>query len=460
MPQKVHQEPARARDGQGVWVQQQLTGRFRREIADARAAIEDCTMRLIPCIAVFLLGPLLFAHEAFSAPKPGRAAEKIRSSEPSAVRNYQSQHFLIHTDLSAAEAHELLKQLEAELKLISAYWGRPPSGVIEGYVANDFASWPEDYVSQMDPTGVAKIREGAGVCIGKVMSSGNRFVAKCRLFAVARDAQGGQVPLHEAVHAYCQQTFGRSGPRWYAEGMAELGHYWIDNRKGVNAPDVVIRYLCKEKPRKIEELIVTESSTGGTWQDYAWWWFLCHLLENNPNYSAEFRALGPELLAGKDTGFRQVFGAKIDELTFEYDFFLEHLEAGYRVDLCSWDWKRKFFALGPGRSVSATIQANRGWQPSGLTVTAGAKYEYVASGNWSAGKKSEETDADGAADGRGRLVGVLMKGFQLGKEIELGQSGSFIAPSAGNLYLRCRCDWAKIADNSGRIAVKFKSEKK
>jgi hypothetical protein len=411
-----------------------------------------CTMRAMARFAGVFLCCLLLSHAAFSAPKPGRTGEKGRAADQAVVRNFQSQHFLIHTDLSSAEAHELLKQLESELKTIAAYWGRPASGILECNVVQDLSNWPENLQNAMEPEGIAKIREGAGVCISSSRASKDRFVAKSHVYAVAKD----NVPLHEAVHGYCWQTFGRCGPRWYAEGMAELGKCWVNGQKGVNANPVLIKFLRESEPRKIQDLIVTDANPGGSWKDYAWWWFLCHLLENNTNYSAQFRALGPELLAGKDTGFRQIFGAKIDELTFEYDFFLQHLEAGYRVDLCSWDWKRKFFALGAGRTVSATIQANRGWQPSGLTTAADVKYEYSATGTWTVGKESKAVDADGAADGQGRLVGVLMKGYHLGKEFELGRSGSFTAPSAGNLYLRCCCDWTKIADNSGRIVVKLK----
>ena len=386
-----------------------------------------------------------------------RTAKRVRAADASVVQDYSSPHFLVHTDLPAKEARELLHELEMELKLIAGYWGRPPSGLLECYVASDFSTWPREVVSQMEPDGVAKIREGAGVCVGRVMSSGNRFLAKCRVYAVARDSQGGQVPLHEAVHGYCQQTFGRTGPRWYAEGMAELGHYWINNKKGVNAPDVVIRYLREAKRRRIEDLIVTNKTTGGTWQDYAWWWFLCHLLENNPNYTKDFRLLGIELLNGKNTGFEQVFGPRIEELTFEYELFLKHLQPGYRVDLCAWDWNRKFFGLtSSSRTVSAVVQSNRGWQPSGAIVAADAQYAYSAAGTWRIHNSKENIGANGTADGAGRLVGAVMKGHKLGEEFELGESGNFTATSDGNLYLRCRVAWNEIADNSGRVTVKLR----
>jgi hypothetical protein len=220
---------------------------------------------------------------------------------------------------------------------------------------------------------------------------------------------------------------------------------------------VVIEYLKKARPRPLESLIVDVEELGGTWQDYAWWWMLCHLLENNPNYSAAFRALGPELLMGKDTGFRQIFGAQIRELKFEFKLLRDHLETGYRVDLCYWDWKKKFSSLtAQGRPYSVTLQANRGWQPSGVTVAADTEYAYSVTGTWRTAKDAEPVTAKGADDGAGRLVGVIMKDYKLGEEFELGDTGTFTAPADGNLYLRCRTDWTKVGDASGRVTAKFK----
>ncbi len=380
-----------------------------------------------------------------------RSVKKNPPAATSGVQDFTSPHFLIHTDLTPTEARELLKQLETVVKLIGTYWGRPPSGVLECYVVKDLDAWPSEKVNAMEPGGLAKIREGAGVCITRTLSSGNRFMAKACIYTISKDG----VPLHEAVHGYAGQTFGRTGPHWYAEGMAELGHYWVNGQKGVNASPVVIQYLRKCPRRSLAQLLVCDEELGGTWEDYAWWWTLCHFLDNNPNYSADFRALGPQLLAGKDTGFRQVFGAKAKELAFEYEFFLQHLEAGYRVELCGWDWKRKAFSLISGRSVMTAVQAGRGWQPAGLIVADGTAYQYNATGTWRTGKDDDAVDADGGDGGQGRLVGVVMKDYQLGEEFKLGKSGSFTAKGDGNLYLRCRDAWNKLADNSGRISVKL-----
>ena len=401
---------------------------------------------------VVVLTVLLGLGAVESRAEKARTGKKAREAESTGVQSYSSLHFLVYTDLSPNAARDLLKQLETVLRLISTYWGRQPSGILECYVAKDITQWPEDILSRLESEGVAKIRNGEGVMLGVTMTRGNRMAAKARVFAAAQDG----IPLHESVHGYCQQTFGHTGPLWYAEGMAELGHYWLNERKGVNASPSVVRFLKESTPRSIDEVAVSDERIGGTWQDYAWWWFLCHLLENNPNYTADFRALGMDILNGKSTSFQKVFDSRRKELTFEYDFFLQHLDVGYRVDLCSWDWKRKFFALTINRSGSAIVQANRGWQPSNISVSAKTTYEYTATGTWRPGKKAGSVDSDGAEDGTGKLVAVVMKDYQLSDEVELGASGEFTAPSSGNLYLRCRTPWNKLTENSGKINVKFK----
>src|SRR5262249_16184947 len=96
---------------------------------------------------------------------PAAAQTSGRKKEPApvapfALDAFNSTHILLHTVLSPVEAKELLGRLEKMLALISAYWRRPPSGVIECYVAKDIKRWPADLI---DPHGRAKIEQGAGV---------------------------------------------------------------------------------------------------------------------------------------------------------------------------------------------------------------------------------------------------------------------------------------------------------
>ena len=81
------------------------------------------------------------------------------NADVAAPADYRSRHFLMHTDLPPEEANELLGRLETMLTLISDYWGRPPSGVIECYVVRNLDQWPP---ASMAPEGRARSRGERG----------------------------------------------------------------------------------------------------------------------------------------------------------------------------------------------------------------------------------------------------------------------------------------------------------
>jgi hypothetical protein len=374
-----------------------------------------------------------------------RADSDVSAGTPREVR---SPHFLLHTDLLPRETDERLERLETMLRLISAYWGRPMQGVIECYVVRDLDNFPTD---TMSPAGVSGIRTHGGITLMRTVTDGRRYLAKSVVYADQRS----EVLQHEAVHAYCHHTFGRAGPVWYSEGMAEMGHNWIEGDAAVRAESRVAEFLREHPPKSLQETLSPLQVTGDCWQNYAARWALCHFLSHDPNYASQFLTLGKGFLAGQETSFEQVYSAKDRELFFAYLLFLKHVSPGYRVDLCTWNWKQKFAALRPGQTLRTTVAAGRGWQATGLTVRPGMQYAYAATGNWRISGSDAVVDANGVRGGRGRLVGVLMNDYRLGDEFALGTEGTLHVSAAGNLYVRCRNAWNDLAEDSGQIAVQF-----
>lgn len=366
-------------------------------------------------------------------------------------KTYTSRNFIVHTDLSQEDAKELLERLETMLGLISTYWGRRNVKPIECFVVEDLTNWPRD---ALPPEGVAKVREGAGVTLSEVITIGNRFDANAKVYAVADRG----TPQHEAVHAYCAQAFGTTGPVWYSEGMAEMGQYWRKGDSSVQIHEVVLKYLQITEPKSLNDIVNAQSITGDSWENYAWRWALCHLLANNKNYQARFRPLGLDLLQKKNTTFESVYGAMADEIVFEYLLFLQNIEQGYRVDLCSWDWRAKPRKLRGKRPHKSTIEAGEGWQPTRASVEAGLEYEYTTEGTWQVEKDGTELDADGDKEGKGKLVGVVFDNYQLSEPIELGAYGTFTAPAEGQLFLRCQDAWGSIADNKGKMEFQIREK--
>jgi hypothetical protein len=171
-----------------------------------------------------------------------------------APRDVRSRNFLLHTDLNDKDAEDLLERLETMLRLISKYWDQPNRKTIECYVVKDLNNWPPNSI---DPVGLASIQGKAGVTATRVRSLGRQFDAKSIVYAYANRG----TPQHEAVHAYCGQTFGRTGPLWYSEGMAEMGNYWKEGDASVNCGDYVVRYIHSTPPKTLNAIVNSKEVT-------------------------------------------------------------------------------------------------------------------------------------------------------------------------------------------------------
>jgi hypothetical protein len=366
--------------------------------------------------------------------------------EPRLVR---SAHFAFLTDVSDREAKIILDKLERMAGLLEKYFGRGPAGPIEGFIVRDLAVFPPGTLAEA--AGVAKIREGAGICFNARL--GNQ--RKATLYSCVDHG----VIQHECTHGFCHMTFGSTGPTWLAEGVAELGNYWKDGELGVDVEPVVMGYLQRAQPKRgLLEIAVPGRTPSGTWQDYAWRWALCHMLAFNPNYGDRFKPLAIALMEEQPgVSFESVYGPVAKQVSFEYDQFLRHVGNGYRADLVAWPWKARFRKLQAAASLEAKVKARAGWQSSGVEVEQAGTYACAADGSWRTAAAGEPCTAAGDAAGRGRLEGALLAetdaGFTLSAPFALGEKGTFTAPEDGRLFLRCADDWTQLGDNDGEIEI-------
>lgn len=364
----------------------------------------------------------------------------LLSDDPGDPRELRSDHFVLYTDVSDRSGQILLAKLETMFELISGYYSARPSTAIECYVVRDLRKWPR---GKLAPRGIAKIAEPAGI----TLISSNGRTTKATVYSCDKHS----IVQHEAIHAFCVQTFGSSGPVWYSEGMAEMGQYWIPGERAVNIDPVVIDYLTHAKPKKLADIVAADQITGDSWRAYAWRWALCYLLASNPNYERRFKKLGLNIMTGKPDSFDDAFGRSARQISFEYDFFVKSFGNGYRADLCAWEWNTKCSNLTSTGRVKHSVDAQRGWQATKLLVRTGVSYDYVALGNWKVDGSGDVT-ADGNEAGEGRLIGMVFYGdHQQSEPFELGQKGSFVGQYEGQLYVRCRDNWTELSDNQGRI---------
>ena len=403
---------------------------------------------LLVCFAGLMLSPEPLLAQA-------KTKRSKKDAAPSGVADYQSKNFMVRTDLPPDEAKDLLKRLETMLGLIEKYFEHKLNSPIGMIVVKDLKAWPREVVSQFDRNGLRSIEDGGGLTIGQTLQSnatGQVLDAKAVVYAVADRG----TPQHEAVHAYCVLSFGRTGPTWYSEGMAEIGQYWTDKGQGVHCHDIVMKFLKSQDPKELTEIVDVADSTGDSWENYAWRWVLCHMLANNPNYAPRFKPLGLGLLNGKDVTFQSVYGAMAKEINFEYQFFLRHIDQGFRADLCAWDWKAKYPPCKGSTAFTAKVDATKGWQPSRISVEADQSYDFSSSGTWKTSSAGKAVDAEGGDEGAGRLVGIIFDDYKLSEPFNLGAYGTFKPPQSGNLMLRCEDKWNELADNSGKLQVRLK----
>lgn len=377
------------------------------------------------------------------------------SDEPVKPREVRSARAILKTDVSERQAQIILAKLERLIPLLEKYFGKRMEALITGFVVRDISQWPAD--SFPDAEGRQKIEQRGGLHVPKPLGRQRQSIIYCT------DDHG--TVQHESTHAYCYLAFGETGPTWLAEGIAELGSYWKEGQTEVDIEPHVLRYLQNSSPkRKLLEIAVPGRVPFGqaSWKDYAWRWALCHLLSTNPNYSKRFKPLAIGLMTQQPkASFETVYGPVAREISFEYDFFLEHFDNGFRADLCAWQWNKKSQFLRSAGTAKTTVTARYGWQATGIRVEQGQSYEVVADGKWKiVAEGKTESDADGDADGRGRLMGVVMTEYQLSPAFPLGAQKTFIAPASGDLYLRCQDEWNRLADNDGELNVTVKRSAK
>lgn len=426
----------------------------------------------------------LILPSAFPARGGGPSTEL---SESCVIRKHESRHFVVFTDLRDAEASQMMANLERALRVVSRYWARRLEGQIECYLVKDLDRWPRGALPH--PAARVLLRRVGGGTQSHAMREGSRSRKRARIFC--RTSPG--IAEHEVAHAYCTQVFGTCGPDWYSEGMAQLASFHQAGDPAVRSPDKTIDAVRRASRLTVDTVVTDRSFTAplsatfarlaesrraarptkegvsdyGTWREgdddvvrraeasYAASWALCHLMTHHSQYSKRFRRMGRRLLAGHDVNFKRMFAGRNAQIGFEFAFFVDHVEPGYRVDLCEWDWDSRSVSLESGGSLTVEIRADRGYQSARIQVAGGCRYAFRSTGTWTIEPRSRPVTADGNPDGAGRLVGVLLDDLTLTPPFDMGTEGTFRARQSGRLFVRCRDNWSALADNSGTVRLRL-----
>jgi hypothetical protein len=310
--------------------------------------------------------------------------------------------------------------------------------------------------------------------------------------------------LHEGVHGFMFSLVGENGAPWYIEGMAEMlgTHRWHDGRLELpvfpNNPDdffklsrieMVQRDFAAHRARQFGNVLGIVSKEFLEVEPYAWSWAAVAFLDGHPRYHDRFRKT-PELLKSPghfNLKLHELYNDDFDRLVEEWQVFIADIDYGY-------DFERTAIDFTPGKpletvSATATVEADRGWQNSGLALEAGKTYKLTASGRFqlATNPKPWISEAGGVSIHylQGKPLGILLAAVRPNMPLEIGKVptsdedsdgaphgaisaflkpivvglGTTIAPTeSGTLYFRVNDSAGQLFDNAGHVDVQVSAD--
>ena len=304
--------------------------------------------------------------------------------------------------------------------------------------------------------------------------------------------------LHEGTHGFMYTRLGGTGATWYMEGIAErlvthdeqdgrivLGHFPVAREevpmlariKLVQDAVTAGRRLSLDDVRALSyrEFVQNEA--------YAWVWSAAAFLDEHPVYRQRFRELQRHVRATDfDAAFERLFAADRQACEVEWALFVDTLEHGHDVPRTALDFS-------PGTpwqtgSQEIVVQADRGWQNTGLWLEAGRAYKLRASGRYQVANEPRpwwcEPGGVTIRYYRGAPLGILqaavwgeedsaampddqsaggeadeLSGFL--QPTNVGLRARVVAPAGGTLYLRVNDSAGELDDNAGTLQVRIEA---
>jgi hypothetical protein len=292
--------------------------------------------------------------------------------------------------------------------------------------------------------------------------------------------------LHEATHAYMLAFPNLDLPVSYLEGMAEhFGTHRLsdgklrtrvmpNNRADFRGHDRL--FLIRRDVKRREIPAVFDISE---WQppdfrlfneSYAWAWGATIFFDQNPRTRDRFARLAKSItdpLAWRK--FQIELKPIAREIGTEWTLFATDAWEGYDFERLAIDFRDGQPLDQPHR---VEIQANRGWQSSGVLVTQGDRLTITATGQFTLADKPKPwvSEADGITfryhNGRplGQLLATIRPTVVDDADTRepmldvrpLGGKSQFKAARTGTLYLRLNEHPGELADNRGQVTVEIR----
>jgi len=297
--------------------------------------------------------------------------------------------------------------------------------------------------------------------------------------------------IHEGTHSFMLRFFQGAGPPWYMEGMAELlaTHQWDGMNLTLRAfpvdktdvpfwgrVKIIKDDVAANRAKMIEEVMQYGSNAHLNVEAYGWSWAAAKFLDQHPQFQETFRKQFNK--AGDSSpqfsiNLVEAYGNEWFKVRQQWQLFVMNMEYGYDITREAIDDVPRQQYSEIARDQTFQIQANRGWQSTGLAVAKGMKIQVAGSGRFVIHQEQSGDDVmptlwESEANGisiryhNGKPIGTLLVAIDnlnqtgltgLVSSGAIGTGGEIEIPQDGVLYFRINDHPAELAENSGELEV-------
>ena len=205
--------------------------------------------------------------------------------------------------------------------------------------------------------------------------------------------------LHEGTHAVMNRIFGRVGPVWYREGIAEMlgTHQYQNGKLTLNVfprhrdeveywgrIKIIHDDIENNGIRQIAEIVGTPTRAFVNSDAYGWSWALQSFLYQRPEYKELRRSMFDAMLLS-DRRVTETFLAGFQkqraELDYDWNLYIEHLDYGYDSSNETITFAPEKVPL-PDEIVTVKVDTAKPWQSTGLIVPPNTEIEIAARGRY------------------------------------------------------------------------------
>ncbi len=393
------------------------------------------------------------------------------------IRKLESTRLTLYTDLpSSPEVDELPRVFDQAFDLWCKYFNIDPAQHKNWHMRASLMDVPARF-------------EAAGLLAPGVPKFFNGYTRdhECWLNNQTSPYYRRHLLLHEGVHGIMFTLLGDNAPPWYTEGMAELlaTHRWQNGRlelpyfpkrtdevPKLNRIEIVQTDFANHRAKQLTDVMAYDNRAHLQVEPYAWSWAAAVFLDEHPRYRDRFRKLISLLKGADDFNAKlwEAFAGDAPQLAEDWQVFVADLDYGYDFQCTAIDFT-------PGKplqtaTINVDVQADHGWQNSGLRLEAGKSYKITASGRYQVAspKKPWISEPNGVSIRyiNGKPLGILLAAVH--QENPTARANAFLKPIVvgygttitpevtGTLYLKINDSAGQLDDNAGHAQVTIAPE--